>query len=139
MPFTGFDPNDDMSLGVLNPLRQLAQSDSLPEAERQRLRRELGRLNRGRILMDLAGARMYRSAFAERQLEEVMTAFWFDHFNVHFPKGATRWLVNDYERTAIRPHVFGSFEDMLVATARHPASKRSRASFRASPGEARPP
>ena len=106
---------------VLQPLRQLVEDESLPESERAELRRELGRVSPGRILGELAGSRIYRSAYSERQLEEMMTAFWFDHFNVYFPKGATRWLVGDYERTAIRPHVFGTFEDMLVATAEHPA------------------
>ena len=106
---------------VLQPLRQLVEDESLTESERSELRRELGRVSPGRILGELAGSRIYRSAYSERQLEEMMTAFWFDHFNVYFPKGATRWLVGDYEQTAIRPHVFGTFEDMLVATAEHPA------------------
>ena len=50
-----------------------------------------------------------------------MTTFWFDHFNVFWGKDATRSLVPDYERSAIRPHVFGKFEDMVLATAQHPA------------------
>jgi uncharacterized protein (DUF1800 family) len=50
-----------------------------------------------------------------------MTDFWFNHFNVFWGKGPTRWLIADYERTAIRPHVFGRFEDLLLATAQHPA------------------
>lgn len=75
----------------------------------------------GRILFDLVGAKLQRSVYSERQLEEVMTDFWFNHFNVFFAKGADRWLVGEYEREAIRPHVFGRFEDMLIATARHPA------------------
>src|SRR5690606_8901606 len=44
-----------------------------------------------------------------------------NHFNVHFGKGIDRYLVADYEAKAIRPFVFGRFEDMLRATARHPA------------------
>lgn len=106
---------------VLQPLRRLAQGDSLPEGERRRLRRELGEHGPGRILADMVTARLTRAVHSERQLEEMMTAFWFDHFNVFWGKGADRWLVADYERTAIRPHVFGSFEDMVLATARHPA------------------
>jgi uncharacterized protein (DUF1800 family) len=50
-----------------------------------------------------------------------MTDFWFNRFNVYWGKGLDRWLVPDYEREAIRPHVFGRFEDLLSATARHPA------------------
>ncbi|MEO5509763.1 MAG: DUF1800 domain-containing protein [Longimicrobiales bacterium] len=73
------------------------------------------------MLIDLASARLERAAGTERQLEEVMTDFWFNHFNVFFQKGADRYLVADYERTAIRPNVFNHFEDLLKATARHPA------------------
>ncbi|MDH3733912.1 MAG: DUF1800 domain-containing protein [Gemmatimonadota bacterium] len=87
----------------------------------QTLRLELGVQPPGRILFDLAGAKLQRAVYSERQLEEVMTDFWFNHFNVFFGKAADRWLVGEYEREAIRPHVFGRFEDMLVATARHPA------------------
>jgi uncharacterized protein (DUF1800 family) len=58
---------------------------------------------------------------SERQLEEVMTDFWFNHFNVDARKGAVKWMVADYERTAIRPHTLGKFRDLLLATAHHPA------------------
>lgn len=74
-----------------------------------------------RMLFDLVGAKLQRAIYSERQLQEVMTDFWFNHFNVFWGKAADRWLVADYEREAIRPFVFGKFEDMLVATASHPA------------------
>ena len=106
---------------VLRPLRELAQNDSLPRSQRRKLRQELGERNPRKILTDMTSARLLRAVHSERQLEEMMTAFWFDHFNVFWGKGAARWMVSDYERTAIRPHVFGKFEDMVLATARHPA------------------
>jgi len=106
---------------VLQPLRELAQDDSLSSSERRTLRRELGERGPRRILADMSSARLTRAVHSERQLEEMMTAFWFDHFNVFWGKGATRWLVSDYERTAIRANVFGKFEDMVLATAQHPA------------------
>jgi uncharacterized protein (DUF1800 family) len=74
-----------------------------------------------RLLQELQGQKIVRAVASERQLEEVMTDFWFNHFNVFFQKGADRYLVSDYERNAIRPYVFGKFEDMLTATAQHPA------------------
>jgi uncharacterized protein (DUF1800 family) len=46
-----------------------------------------------------------------------MTDFWFNHFNVYGLKGADRLLTTSYERDSIRPHVFGTFEDLLIATA----------------------
>jgi uncharacterized protein (DUF1800 family) len=85
------------------------------------LRQELQMRSPQRLLAELVGAKLVRAVHAERQLEEVMVDFWFNHFNVHFAKGLTRSFVGDYERRAIRPHIFGRFEDMLLATAQHPA------------------
>jgi uncharacterized protein (DUF1800 family) len=93
-----------------------ARAPMTPEQRQQRLARSPARL-----LNELVGAKIQRAVHDERQLEDVMTDFWFNHFNVFFGKGQTRFLLGDYERTAIRPHVFGRFEDMLIATARHPA------------------
>jgi uncharacterized protein (DUF1800 family) len=51
----------------------------------------------------------------------VLVDFWFNHFNVFLNKGADRYMVPTYEREAIRPHVFGKFHDLLLATAKSPA------------------
>jgi uncharacterized protein (DUF1800 family) len=84
-------------------------------------RRERQMRSPQRLMQELISAKLTRSIYTERQLEDVMTDFWYNHFNVFFNKGQDRYLVADYERTAIRPHVFGRFEDMLLATAQHPA------------------
>ncbi len=70
---------------------------------------------------ELAEAKLMRAIYSDRQLEEMMTDFWFNHFNVFIGKGADRFLVTVYERDVIRPHVLGNFEDLLVATAKSPA------------------
>jgi uncharacterized protein (DUF1800 family) len=106
---------------VLQSVRQLSQSNSLEESDQRRLRRELGEHSPRRILDGLATTRITNAVYSERQIEEMMTAFWYDHFNVFWGKDATRLLVPGYERNAIRPHVFGKFEDMVLATAQHPA------------------
>jgi uncharacterized protein (DUF1800 family) len=62
-----------------------------------------------------------RQVASDRQLLEVMTDFWTNHFNVFMGKGADRFLVADFVEHAIRPHALGKFEDLLVATAQHPA------------------
>jgi uncharacterized protein (DUF1800 family) len=54
-------------------------------------------------------------------LQEVLTDFWYNHFNVFLDKGADRFLVPTYERESIRPHVFGKFRDLLESTAKSPA------------------
>jgi uncharacterized protein (DUF1800 family) len=70
---------------------------------------------------ELMQAKLLRAIYSERQLDEVMTDFWFNHFNVFIGKGADRYLVTSYEREVIRPHALGKFEDLLVATAKSPA------------------
>jgi uncharacterized protein (DUF1800 family) len=74
-----------------------------------------------RVLLELSAQKILRAAFSERQLEEVMVDFWFNHFNVFAGKGATMNHVTSYERDAIRPHAFGKFRDLLGATAKSPA------------------
>ncbi len=106
---------------VVGSLRRIVQDSTASEAERTEAREVLRRSNPGQILQQLVGARLTRAAHSERQLEEMMTQFWFDHFNVDFRKNQLRWLVSDYESNAIRPNVFGSFYELLVATATHPA------------------
>jgi len=70
---------------------------------------------------ELTQAKLLRAIYSERQLDEVMTDFWFNHFNVFLGKGADRYLITSYERDVIRPHALGKFEDLLVATAKSPA------------------
>ncbi len=74
-----------------------------------------------KVIVELEEAKLLRAVYSERQLEEVLVDFWFNHFNVHAGKGATRNYVGEYERNAIRPYVFGRFRDMLGATAKSPA------------------
>ncbi len=74
-----------------------------------------------RIIAELSMAKMTRAIYSERQLDEVMADFWFNHFNVFAGKGADRWLVTSYERDVIRPHAMGKFKDLLHATAKSPA------------------
>ncbi len=57
----------------------------------------------------------------ENPLLARMTEFWFNHFNVFLDKGTVRPYVGNYLLTAIRPHALGKFEDLLLATAQHPA------------------
>ena len=47
------------------------------------------------LLQELISNRMVRGVHSERQLQEVMTDFWFNHFNVYWDKGADRWLTTD--------------------------------------------
>jgi uncharacterized protein (DUF1800 family) len=73
------------------------------------------------VIVELSEQKMLRAIYSERQLQEVLADFWFNHFNVDARKGADRFLLTEYEREAIRPHVLGKFRDLLEATAKSPA------------------
>jgi uncharacterized protein (DUF1800 family) len=75
----------------------------------------------GVIISELQQAKLLRALYSERQLLEVMTDFWFNHFNVFLNKDADQYLTTAYERDVIRAHALGKFKDLLVATAQSPA------------------
>ena len=74
-----------------------------------------------RIVAELAMAKVTRALYSERQLQQVMDDFWFNHFNVFAGKGEDRYYLTSYERDVIQPHTLGKFKDLLVATAKSPA------------------
>jgi uncharacterized protein (DUF1800 family) len=74
-----------------------------------------------KLLQELQAQKFIRAVYSERQLLEVMTDFWFNHFNVFWGKGADKWLTTDFEMHAIRPHAMGKFQDLILATAKNPA------------------
>ena len=71
--------------------------------------------------MTLQAAKVGRAVVSERQLQEVMVDFWFNHFNVYAAKGPERYYLAQYEREAIRPYALGKFRDLLGAVAQSPA------------------
>ena len=114
------DPIKRQQVAAALPPQKLAQ---LPELRRMGLR---SRQPQQVVIGDLKEGKIYRALYSSRQLEEVLTDFWFNHFNVFEgknvpPNGTVRTLLASYERDAIRPHVLGKFKDLLLATARHPA------------------
>ncbi len=93
-----------------------------PRAQRRdpQVRREYRRRART-IYRQAFAARVLRGLHSPWQLRELLVDFWFNHFNVFAGKGLCRLWVGAFETQAIRPHVFGRFRDLLLATARHPA------------------
>ncbi len=107
-------PENPVLEAKLQPLASLRMSpaemvEKYPQPERRA------------VAQDLTQAKIYRAIYSNRQLEEVLIDFWYNHFNVFLDKGADRYLVTAYERDAIRPHVLGKFEHLLKATAESPA------------------
>lgn len=82
---------------------------------------DLGYRPRQEVINELQASKLIRAVSSERQMQEVLTDFWFNHFNVFANKGADRYLITNYENQVIRPNVFGKFEDLLLATAKSPA------------------
>jgi uncharacterized protein (DUF1800 family) len=75
-----------------------------------------------RIAGEMQSTRVARAVLGERQLQEVMTDFWLNHFNVYIQKGGPeRYLLTAYENGAIRPNALGNFRSLLGAVAHDPA------------------
>jgi uncharacterized protein (DUF1800 family) len=73
------------------------------------------------VIGKVQSARLARAVATERQLQEVMTDFWENHFNVYAGKGMTRLFIPAYDREVIRPLALGRFRDLLGAVAKSPA------------------
>lgn len=73
------------------------------------------------INRELLASKVLRAVYSERQLQEVMTDFWTNHFNVFIGKNAVRWLLPAYDRDTLRPNALGNFRELLGATAKSPA------------------
>ena len=103
----------------LRPEDRLKLAESVSPQEREQLMAL--RSPEQVVVTELQQGKILRAAYSERQLEEVMTDFWFNHFNIFIGKGPDRYLTTAYERDVIRPHSMGKFKDLLVATAKSPA------------------
>ena len=91
----------------------LSAEDSMAFRQLAQQRREL--------VGALVSARVARAVGSERQLQEVMTDFWENHFTVFVGKGAPEaYYLVDYDRTT-RAHALGKFRDLLGAVAHSPA------------------
>ncbi len=101
------------SLQALNKPEYRSQLLQLMKQQGQEPLQELNR--------QLINQKIIRAAYSPNQLKEVLTDFWFNHFNVSLSKGASQHFVLSYERDAIRPYVTGNFYDLLIHTAQHPA------------------
>jgi uncharacterized protein (DUF1800 family) len=114
-------------------MRRKAMTDSMsPLAELASMRAEASRtdqratqaVNLGRTraaaARELAPSVLLRAALSDRQLLEVMTAFWENHFSVSADKMPNPFALVDYDHT-IRAHALGKFRDLLGAVAMSPA------------------
>ena len=91
--------------------------DAPPGIDTAFLRRVQAR--QGRLNSQVLPAKMIRAISSDRQLLEVMTNFWENHFSVYTGK-AVPWALTQYDREVIRPHALGKFKDLLRAVATSP-------------------
>ena len=99
--------------------RKEINDPQLPIEQKDKIRQKNRKFN-GTVKNEAVNAHLARAIYSNRQLQEVMVDFWFNHFNVSANKGATLFWINDYEEQ-IRTHALGNFRDLLGMTAKHPA------------------
>jgi uncharacterized protein (DUF1800 family) len=74
------------------------------------------------VVTQLQSSRVARAVASERQLQEVMTDFWENHFNIYAQKGGPEpYYLTDFDQNVIRPRALGKFRDLLEAVAQSPA------------------
>jgi uncharacterized protein (DUF1800 family) len=103
------------------PLLEARKAQKNSAADEPAPMQRAAQMSANSVLVELSGQKVLRAVYSERQLQEVLTDFWFNHFNVDARKGPERFLLTEYERDVIRPHVLGRFRDLLGATAKSPA------------------
>ncbi|MFY8003626.1 MAG: DUF1800 family protein, partial [Chitinophagaceae bacterium] len=103
----------------------LQRKDIDNEVERKRLLanylQSKGLKPQQELLRQFVNGKILRAAYASNQLKEVMTDFWFNHFNVSATKNEAAPYIPNYERDVIRPNALGNFPSLLLATAKSPA------------------
>jgi len=119
---------------------QLLQEYAIAQRDRRQVKREAGDTTqnmgsredsmafqqigtkRRQVGGQLQSSRVARAVISNRQLDEVMTDFWLNHFNVFIQKGPPEaYYLAEYERDVIRPHALGKFRDLVEAVAKSPA------------------
>ena len=113
------EAKQDALLEALPPKIRIELYAAAPPELRRKIQKSGGPMQV--IVQDLIEAKLYRAIYGNHQLEELLTDFWFNHFNVFVDKGADRYLVTGYERDVIRPYVLLKFGSLLRATAESPA------------------
>jgi uncharacterized protein (DUF1800 family) len=100
----------------LSPVQRTALEDGMSPEQREIL---IALENPRQVVQsELLQSRVLRAVYSQRQLQEVMTDFWLNHFNIFQGKtGEEIYSLVPYERDVIRPNALGSFEGLLVATA----------------------
>jgi uncharacterized protein (DUF1800 family) len=98
------------------PMADDAQAKLARQQRREALNAEVRDTYRLAINARIQNALTTSTPFAER-----LATFWSNHFALSIEKPQVGIYAADFELNAIRPHIMGRFEDMLVAVEQHPA------------------
>ena len=102
--------------------RQMEQQiNDTSDPDQKAALRQAANLQANELALQAAEREVLRDVYSPHQLQELMSWFWFNHFNVFRHKGMDNLLIADYEEHAIRPHALGKFSDLVWATLTHPA------------------
>jgi hypothetical protein len=111
-----------LTASIAEPEKSMLTNDFTPHEKELFGMMTGGYAGSGVIGTEMQQAKLVRAVLSERQLQEVMTDFWLNHFNIDLGKsGDILDYAPSYERDAIRAHALGKFRDLLLATAEHPA------------------
>ena len=98
--------------------RAMTATDSIALRQQQQQQFNLTR----QVVTQLQSSRVARAVASDRQLQEVMTDFWENHFNIYAQKGGPEvYYLADFDQKVIRPNALGKFRDLLEAVAQSPA------------------
>ena len=113
-----FMGSHEIEQNYMPPRLSKEEQKNLSAEERQKLNKKRNQL-RGKLGNELISSVIVRAAQSERQFQEVIVEFWRNHLNVYLPK--VRYAATHYEQSVIRKHAFGKFDELIMASAKHPA------------------
>jgi uncharacterized protein (DUF1800 family) len=109
---------------VLKMEQQRKDADKIKDDEQKKSAQRAYQSELNRLAREAATRHLFRAVYSPAQVQEQMTWFWLNHFNVHQYKQNLRAMLGDYEETALRPHALGRFRDLLGSVTHHPAMLR---------------
>ena len=95
--------------------------NAMPDGDDKAKSRQSLQEAQDRVAYEAIKRDLLRAVYSPAQLKEQMVWFWLNHFSVFRYKANLRWMVADYEESAIRPHALGNFGELLKASLEHPA------------------
>jgi uncharacterized protein (DUF1800 family) len=112
-----------MQAWVLELEQHRRDADAIPDDDAKKAAQQAYQQDMNRLARDAATQMLLPALYSPNQLQEQLTWFWFNHFNVHQYKSNLRSMVGDYQ-DRLRTHALGKFRDLLIASATHPAMIR---------------